>query len=137
MGRPKVLLVEDNPGDVLLVRKALDHVAKVELQIASDGVEALQRLRQTEVPDLVLLDLNLPRVSGYEVLSEVKADPRLGLVPVVVLTGSSDQWDVDRVYSLRGNAYFVKPGSTPKYRNLARVLVGHWLELGSLPSKKV
>jgi CheY-like chemotaxis protein len=111
-----VLLVEDDPGDVLLVREALaGHVAGRDLNVVSDGVEAMEYLRHegesagSTRPGLVLLDLNLPRKSGAEVLVELKSDPALATIPVVVLTTSDSEEDVLRSYKQHANAYVTKP----------------------------
>ena len=109
----EVLLVEDDPGDVLMTEEALQRqVLANRLHVVSDGVEALRFLRDHNEPrpDLVLLDLNLPRLGGREVLAEVKADPALAHIPVVVLTTSSAHEDVVRSYQLHANAYVTKPG---------------------------
>jgi CheY-like chemotaxis protein len=110
-----VLLVEDDPGDVLMTREAFDEYLHNRLDVVTDGAAALAYLRQeepyTEVPrpDLVLLDLNLPRCDGREVLQEVKADPELQHIPVIVLTTSQAEEDVLRSYQLHANAYVTKP----------------------------
>jgi two-component system response regulator len=111
-----VLLVEDDPGDVLIAREALQ-AAKLDtrLDVVSDGVQAMEFLRKQgayadrERPDLILLDLNLPRMSGHEVLAEVKADPELRRIPVVVLTTSTSVDDVTKSYDLHANVYVAKP----------------------------
>ena len=114
-----VLLVEDDPGDVVLIREAFeDNKVHNTLHVVSDGVEAMAFLRNegehaaAPRPDLVLLDLNLPRMDGREVLAEVKADPDLRTIPVVVLTTSEAEEDVLRSYDLHANAYVTKPFST-------------------------
>jgi CheY-like chemotaxis protein len=112
----QILLVEDDPGDVLITKEALEH-SKVfnALHTASNGEEALAFLRRegdyadAVVPDLILLDLNLPRVDGREVLAQVKEDPELRRIPVVVLTTSQADEDVLRSYDLHANAYVTKP----------------------------
>lgn len=111
-----VLLVEDDPGDVMIAREAL-HAADLDtrLDVVSDGVQALDFLRQRGEfagvgrPDIILLDLNLPRMSGHEVLAAVKSDPRLRRIPVVVLTTSTSAEDVSRSYDLHANVYVPKP----------------------------
>jgi len=111
-----VLLVEDDPGDVLIAREALQ-AAKLDtrLDVVSDGVQAMEFLRKQgeyadrERPDLILLDLNLPRMSGHEVLAEVKADPELRRIPIVVLTTSTSVDDVMKSYDLHANVYVAKP----------------------------
>lgn len=114
--RLSVLLVEDDPADVIIAQEAL-RAGKVDsqLSVASDGVQAMAYLRRegeyrdAERPDLILLDLNLPRKSGHEVLAEVKADPDLRSIPVVVLTTSSNVEDVVRSYDQYANVYVTKP----------------------------
>jgi CheY-like chemotaxis protein len=115
-GIAEVLLVEDDPGDVLLTSEAFaQHHLDVQLHVVGDGEEATRFLRRTgdfasaPRPALVLLDLNLPRRSGLEVLADLKADPDLQTIPVVVLTTSKAQQDIQRSYQLHTNAYVVKP----------------------------
>jgi CheY-like chemotaxis protein len=117
--RPKVinvLLVEDDPGDVLMTREAFErYKVVIPLHVVRDGVEAMEFLRRTGVhadaprPDLILLDLNLPRMNGHEVLAAVKADEHLRSIPIVVLTTSEAEEDVARSYHLHANAYVTKP----------------------------
>ena len=111
-----VLLVEDDPGDVLMTREAFEHYKlRNVLHVVTDGEQALQFLRRSgdyadaPRPGLILLDLNLPRVDGLEVLAEIKADPVLKVIPVVILTTSQAQQDVLRSYALHANAYVSKP----------------------------
>jgi CheY-like chemotaxis protein len=110
-----VLLVEDDPGDVLMTREAFDEYLHNRLDVVNDGAEALSYLRRETPhekaprPDLILLDLNLPRRDGREVLQEVKADPDLRHIPVIVLTTSQAEEDVLRSYQLHANAYVTKP----------------------------
>jgi CheY-like chemotaxis protein len=115
-GAVGVLLVEDDPGDVLIAREALNAAGlDTRLDVVSDGIDAMDYLRRkgdyadAERPDLILLDLNLPRMSGHEVLAAVKADPTLRRIPVVVLTTSSSDADVARSYDLHANVYVSKP----------------------------
>jgi len=111
-----VLLVEDDPGDVLMTKEAFEHYKLNNvLHVVTDGEQALQFLRRTggyadaPRPGLILLDLNLPRLDGLEVLAELKADPALKVIPVVILTTSQAQQDVLRSYALHANAYVSKP----------------------------
>jgi CheY-like chemotaxis protein len=111
-----VLLVEDDPGDVLMTREAFEHYKlRNVLDVVTDGEQALQFLRRSgdyadaPRPGLILLDLNLPRLDGLEVLAEIKADPVLKVIPVVILTTSQAQQDVLRSYALHANAYVSKP----------------------------
>jgi two-component system, chemotaxis family, response regulator Rcp1 len=135
----RVLLVEDNLGDVVLAQRAIRLADPlVQLQVVSDGVEALQYLRRrppyegTRLPSLILLDLNLPRISGLELLAEVKSDEALRHIPVVVLTGSGNEDDVYKAYHSHAATYFIKPGSTTKWRKLAETLVVYWGQLAQV-----
>ncbi len=112
----ELLLVEDNPGDVRLTQEALkEGTLAVNLSVARDGVEALDFLRHREpfadapLPDLILLDLTLPRKNGREVLSEIKSDPLLRRIPVLVMTTSRADQDIQKAYSLNANCYITKP----------------------------
>ena len=112
----EILLVEDNPGDVRLTREALrDGKVRNNLNVVDDGVKALEFLRRqggfgkAPRPDLILLDLNLPRMSGREVLTEIKSDPELRSIPVVVLTTSQAEQDIVKAYELNANCYVTKP----------------------------
>ena len=137
----EILLVEDNAGDVQLTREAFEE-AKVRnrLHVVSDGVEALQFLRQEGAfaaqprPDLVLLDLNLPRKSGLEVLTEIKQDPELRQIPVVVLTTSQAEADITQSYSRYANAYITKPVDLDKFLEVVRSLEHFWLAVVRLPT---
>ena len=112
----ELLLVEDNPGDVRLTKEALrEGKVRNHLNVAADGVEAMAYLRregphaQARQPDLILLDLNLPKKSGREVLAEIKADPKLRRIPVVILTVSKAEEDILKSYNLHANCYITKP----------------------------
>ena len=142
-GKPiAVLLVEDDPGDVVLVTEAFEH-NKVhnELHTVQDGVEALAFLRQeapyedAPVPDLVLLDLNLPRKDGRQVLEEVKADERLRRIPVVVLTTSKAEEDVLRSYDLHANAYVTKPVDFDRFIEVVRQIDEFFVSVVKLPGR--
>jgi CheY-like chemotaxis protein len=132
--RARILLVEDNPADARLAREILAK-GDVEIVVARDGVEALAALRSADaaLPDLVLLDLNLPRVGGLEVLAEVKADPVLSSVPVVVLTTSRADRDVRRAYELHANAYVTKPLGLAGLTETLRTFAAFWLRAATLP----
>jgi two-component system, chemotaxis family, response regulator Rcp1 len=136
----EILLVEDNPGDVRLTKEALrDSKLRNRLIVAEDGVEALAVLRKegryvsTATPDLILLDLNLPRKSGREVLAEIKADPILRHIPVVVLTTSSADKDIIDVYDLQANCYVVKPVGLNEFITIVRSIEDFWLSIVKLP----
>ncbi len=136
----KILLVEDNPGDADLVREALrDNKVYNELHVMKDGVEALAFLRrqghhaQAPRPDLILLDLNLPRKDGREVLEEIKADPDLKRIPVVVLTTSKQEQDILSAYNLNANCYVTKPMDLDQFLHVVRSIDTFWFSIVSLP----
>ena len=136
-----ILLVEDNPGDVRLTIEALRE-GKVHnnLHVVGDGVEALAFLhregehRDAPLPDLVLLDLNLPKKDGREVLAEIKADPDLRRIPVVVLTTSNAEQDVLRSYDLHANCYITKPVDLDQFIKVVRTIEDFWLAVVTLPT---
>jgi chemotaxis family two-component system response regulator Rcp1 len=136
----EILLVEDNPGDVRLIQEALkENKVRNRLHVAKDGVEALDFLRHKGAfadaprPDLVLLDLNLPKKDGREVLSDIKGDPDLKRIPVVVLTTSDDEHDVLESYNLHANAYVTKPLDLDQFLKIVRQIEGFWLTVVRLP----
>lgn len=137
----EILLVEDNPGDVRLTREALKD-AKVAntLHVAEDGVAALDFLHgrapyaEMPRPDLLLLDLNLPRKNGREVLAEVKSHDSLKTIPVVILTTSQAEEDVLRAYHLHANCYITKPVDFKQFTNIVRAIEDFWLTVVTLPS---
>ena len=140
--RIDILLVEDNPGDVRLTREALrDSKVCNRLTVVTDGVEALAYLRQEGPyagvvrPDLILLDLNLPRKDGRQVLAEIKADPKLDCVPVVVLTTSEAEEDILKAYQLKANCYVAKPVGLDSFLKVVHSIEGFWLEIVKLPSR--
>jgi len=142
MGKPvEVLLVEDNPGDVRLTLEALkDGKVNNHLSVVEDGVEALAFLRRegkyadASRPDLILLDLNLPKKDGREVLEEIKNDAELRSIPVVILTTSKAEEDVYRTYDLGVNSYIMKPLSFDELVNIVKTLTKYWFEIVRLPS---
>jgi chemotaxis family two-component system response regulator Rcp1 len=135
-----ILLVEDNAGDVRLTKEALKEgrVANT-LHVVIDGVEALQFLRRegkysdAPRPDLILLDLNLPRLDGRQVLSEVKKDPELKRIPIVVLTTSKAEEDVLKTYDLYANCYIAKPVEFDKFVGVIKMIDQFWLTIVKLP----
>jgi CheY-like chemotaxis protein len=142
-GRPiEILLVEDNPGDVRLTQEALkeDKVAN-NLHVVKDGVEAMRFLRReapyadAPKPDLVLLDLNLPKKDGREVLAEVKRDPELGRIPVVVLTSSQADEDICRAYRLNCNCYVAKPVDFDQFSRVIKAIDAFWFTVVTLPPR--
>ncbi|MCL4563003.1 MAG: response regulator [Chloroflexi bacterium] len=140
-GQPIViLLVEDNPGDVRLTREALkEGKVRNKLIAVNDGVEALAFLHRENQyanalrPDLILLDLNLPKKSGLEVLAEIKADDDLKRIPVVVLTTSEAEQDIVRSYDLYANAYVTKPVDLEQFIAVVKSIEDFWLEIVKLP----
>ncbi len=138
-----ILLVEDNPGDVRLTKEALKD-AKVlnEIYVARDGVEAMQFVHRegsfanVPMPDLILLDLNLPRKDGREVLAEIKKDPKLQHIPVVVLTTSKADEDIIKTYNLHANAYITKPVDLNRFVEIMHALEQFWFTIVKLPPKE-
>ena len=135
-----ILLIEDNPGDVRLTLEALrDGKISNQVSVAHDGEEALDFLRQrgdhseAERPDLVLLDLNLPKKDGREVLEEVKTDPELHRIPVIVLTTSSADRDILLSYDLHANCYIKKPIEYDEFMDAIRGLENFWTKIVRLP----
>ena len=135
-----VLLVEDDPGDVLMTREAFEHHRiRNHLHVVNDGEQALQFLHQTGEfasaprPGLILLDLNLPRLDGLEVLAELKADPVLKVIPVVILTTSQAQQDVLRSYALHANAYISKPVDFERFMDVIRQIDSFFVTVVKLP----
>jgi two-component system response regulator len=143
MNSGAILLVEDNPDDVLFTRRALERNNIVnELVVASDGEQALDYLIPTDGgdglhPALVLLDVNLPRIDGLEVLRRVRANPRTATLPVVVLTTSNEERDIVRSYRLGANSFIRKPVAFSEFVEAARVLGLYWLLLNQpLPHRR-
>jgi two-component system, chemotaxis family, response regulator Rcp1 len=133
-----ILLVEDNPGDVRLTQEALKQWNRpTRLRVASDGVEALDMLNGnangTGLPDIILLDLNLPRLSGREVLREIKASALLRRIPVIVLSTSESDDDVLAAYALHANCYVVKPASLDSYLEALLGIEAFWARLARIP----
>lgn len=135
-----ILLVEDNPGDVRLTREALKegHIA-VNLRVANDGLEAMKMLRQEgeyvtlPLPDIVLLDLNMPRMDGREVLRRIKTDDNLKRLPVVILTTSAAEKDILQAYGLHANCYITKPVELEEFMEIVKSIEGFWLTVVKLP----
>lgn len=138
-----ILLVEDNPGDVRLTREALlENKVLHELHVVGDGEEALdflyRRGRHEGAPaaDLILLDLNLPRKDGHEVLAEIKGDEDLRRIPVVVLTSSGAETDIARSYGLHANCYVQKPVVFDRFAEIVRQIEQYWFAVVTLPPKE-
>ncbi len=136
-----ILLVEDNPGDVRLTQEAFrEGNITVNLEVARDGVEAIAYLRQQApfcdaiTPDLILLDLNLPKRDGREVLAEIKQDPELKRIPVVVLTTSNAEADIMKSYNLHVNCYINKPVDFDHFFDIVQKIEDFWLSTAILPT---
>lgn len=138
----EILLVEDNPADVRLTKEALKE-GKIahELSVVMDGVQAMEFLRRggdfsgASRPDLILLDLNLPKKDGREVLAEIKEDDELKSIPVVVLTTSKGEEDICRAYNLHANCYITKPVDYEQFIGVVRAIEEFWLMIVKLPEK--
>ncbi len=134
-----ILLVEDSPSDVRLIREALKETPlTVEITVAQDGVKAMELLYRRDGecqfrPDLVLLDLNLPKKSGREVLREIKSSPRLKQIPVLVMTSSRADDDVLQAYNLNANCYITKPMDLNEYLAVVRAIENFWFMTATLP----
>lgn len=146
-GRPgvpvEVLLVEDSPGDVRLTQEAFrDANMNIRLHVASDGVEAMAFLRRTGAhaaaprPDFILLDLNLPRMDGREVLASIKADEGLRTIPTVILTTSEAEADILKSYQLQANCYLTKPVQLDAFESLVSSINDFWLTRVKLPQQR-
>jgi CheY-like chemotaxis protein len=138
----QVLMVEDNPGDVELTRECLaEGKVRVDLHVAADGLDALAFLRRETPhqnaprPDLILLDLNLPKMNGREVLETIKADDGLKQIPVVVLTSSAAEEDIARTYRLHANCYVQKPVDLERFMSIITAIDEFWFNVVSLPTR--
>ena len=138
----EILLVEDNPGDVRLTLEALkEGKVRNRMSVARDGAEAMAFLRRegqyadAPRPDLLLLDLNLPRKDGREVLAEIKADPYLAQIPVVVLTTSRAEQDILKSYELHANCYVTKPVDLDQFIKVVQTIEEFWLSIVTLPPR--
>ena len=136
-----ILLIEDNPGDVRLAQEAFkEGNINVNLDVVMDGMEAINFLRKSGkyedslTPDLVLLDLNLPKKDGREVLSDIKADPSLRSIPVVILTTSNSEQDILNSYNLHVNCYINKPVDFDRFFDIIQKIEDFWLQTAILPS---
>jgi len=141
MGKPvEILLVEDNPGDIRLTREALkENKVCNNLHVVTDGVDAMAFLRRegafahTPRPDLVLLDLNLPKKDGRQVLSEIKGDENLRRIPVVILTTSQAEDDISKAYDLYANCYVTKPLDLEQFMAVVKSIEDFWVTIVKLP----
>jgi len=140
---PEVLLVDDNPADIDLTSDVLAKSKRhFHVNVVSDGAEAISFLRRegeyakAPTPDLVVLDLNLPRKDGRQVLSDIKSDPVLAKIPVVIFTTSQANSDISRSYELGANCYLRKPGNLPDFVAVVQSMADFWLGFASLPRKE-
>jgi CheY-like chemotaxis protein len=144
-GKPiEILMVEDNPDDIFLTREALkESKMYVNMNVVLDGVLALAFLRQegpyknAPRPDLILLDLNLPRKDGREVLAEIKEDDNLKLIPTVVLTTSEAEQDIINAYALHANCYITKPVDLDQFIRVVNTIEDFWLTIVKLPQREI
>ncbi len=139
----QVLLVEDSPGDVRLTKEVFrDTNMDIHLHVASDGLEAMAFLRQkgdhvnAPRPDLILLDLNLPKMDGRQVLAEIKEDASLKTIPTVILTTSESEVDIVKSYQLQANCYLSKPVQLDAFENIVKSINDFWLTKVKLPHKR-
>jgi CheY-like chemotaxis protein len=143
MRTPEILMVDDNPADIDLTSEVLaQSKGHFHVNAVTDGVEAISFLRKqgkyakAPVPDLVVLDLNLPRKDGCEVLSNIKADPALTKIPVVIFTTSQASSDITRSYELGANCYLRKPGNLPEFVAVVQSMAEFWLHFATLPHRE-
>ena len=136
-----ILLVDDNEGDILLTREALEEARIInKISIANDGMEAVSFLRKTppfagvDMPDLILLDINLPKMDGTEVLSIIKSDPDLKRIPVIMLTTSSSEKDILASYDNYANCYITKPVDLDRFMDVVRTIEDFWISIVKLPN---
>ena len=136
-----ILLVDDNEGDILLTREALEEARIInKISIANDGMEAVRFLRKTppfagvDMPDLILLDINLPKMDGTEVLSIIKSDPDLRRIPVIMLTTSSSEKDILASYDNYANCYITKPVDLDRFMDVVRTIEDFWISIVKLPN---
>jgi len=137
----ELLIIEDNPGDIRLLEEAFEELhANIHIQVARDGVEALELILESGRPgknlhpDLILLDLNLPKISGHDVLTRIKENPRTCCIPVIVLTSSRAESDVRRAYESHANAYLKKPSTLDGLMSAAQNIKTFWMETATLPT---
>lgn len=138
----KILLIEDNPGDILLTIEAFKECErKHNISALKDGIEALKYLRREDIykdsasPDIILLDLNLPRKDGREVLAEIKSDESLRSIPVIILSTSKNEKDIQVSYELKANCYIPKPVDLESFIKIITLIEKFWFDTASLPCK--
>ena len=138
-----ILMIEDNPTDVLIAKEGLFSAKMLSsLHVAEDGIEAMEFLRQrgkyaaAPRPDLILLDLNMPRKNGHEVLAEIKTDPSLKNIPVIVLTTSNSEEDISKAYGEYANCYIRKPVDFNEFTKVVRMIQDFWFSVATLPPEQ-
>jgi CheY-like chemotaxis protein len=147
MGKKKILLVEDNKDDILLIQRAFYKTKlaeKFELIIAEDGNQALSYLHDTDIssvsqrgkiPMILLLDLNLPRINGFEVLQRIRSNDKTKFIPVIVFTSSKEDQDITKAYVLGANSYVRKPIDSGKFTSVLQQIITYWGDVNELPVK--
>lgn len=137
MNEVQILLVEDNDGDIILTQEALkEGKIKNQISVARDGEEAINMLNETNnLPDLILLDINLPKVNGFEVLSAIKTNDRLKAIPVIMLSTSGAEKDVLTSYNNYANCFITKPVDFTRFMEVVRTIENFWVSLVKLPRK--
>ncbi|GAB3281412.1 response regulator [Larkinella harenae] len=133
-----VLIVDDDEDDQFLIQLAFQQTSeKFRLQFASDGTQVLERIRKpTFLPDLILLDLNMPTISGFDVLKQIKNSPRYRHIPVIILSTSDSEIDINRCYELGANTFMVKPSSQNELRDLANLVRQYWFSMARIPTRR-
>jgi two-component system, chemotaxis family, response regulator Rcp1 len=132
-----ILLVEDNEGDIILTKEALKEAKiKNEVSVAMDGQEALQMLyNASSLPDIILLDINLPKIDGLEVLSTIKKDERLKKIPIIMLSTSSSERDISASYNNYANCFITKPVDLSKFLDVIKTIEDFWISIVKLPKR--
>lgn len=140
----EVLLVEDSQSDVDLIKESLlDNGASCNLNVVNDGFDVIKYLKRKDLfmgsirPDLILLDLNLPNRTGFEILEELKLDADLKSIPIIILTSSEASIDINRCYKLYANAYIVKPNNLAGFRNIVKQIENFWFSIAELSYNEV
>ena len=143
MNKINILLVEDNEGDIILTKEALFDAKIInDVRVVRDGEEAINYLNHAknrekyELPDLILLDINLPKIDGKEVLSFIKNDTILKIIPVVMLTTSSSEMDINDAYNNHANCFIIKPVDINKFFNVVKMIENFWISIVKLPVKE-
>lgn len=137
----KVLLIEDNPGDVRLIMEAFKERNLCNLSVVEDGEEAISFLHRQNLyenaprPDIILLDINLPKKNGYEVLEEIKNEANLKTIPIIILTSSSSKRDIITCYALHANCYIIKPINVDDFINVVKFIEDFWFGIVELPQE--